>query len=88
MLCVISSKKSSILFKWAIRVRKWERLGGTQSGWLVERFIRVDRMNRVLVMGLAKRMEGSFMVLKGRKLERLEGGCLMVPRMLVGTSTH
>ena len=84
VLCVIPSEKDSIPFNWAVMVRVRESLGKTQPGWLVERFIRVDRLNRDLVMGLAKRMEEGFMMLKGRKLERLEGRCLMIARMLVG----
>ena len=53
MLCVISSKKLSILVKWATGVR--EDLKGRKSAWLVGRWMRVEKLNeslkRVLVEG-------------------------------------
>ena len=58
VLCVISSKKYGILSKWAVRGNGRERekakLRGIWPGWLVERLIRVYRLNRGLETSSAK----------------------------------
>ena len=86
VLCVIPSKKYGILFKWATRVRGEGE--GRLSGWLVGRLICMDRLNkRVLVEGTWVGMWVG--KLKGRrKLGRLEGGRLVVARMLEGWFTQ
>ena len=48
VLCVITSKKLSILCKWTIRVRNRGMLGGKWPGWLGGRLIKVDRLNKSL----------------------------------------
>ena len=50
-------------------------MGRLGPGWVVRGVTSVDRLNRVLKMGLATRREGS-LELKGR---RMEGGKLVVP---------
>ena len=73
LLCVKTSKKCSVLCKWTIRGRRIGRLG---PGWVVRGVTSVNRLNRILEMGLATRREGSLLKLKGRR--RMEGGKLVV----------
>lgn len=74
LLCVKTSKKCSIFCKWTIRGRRIGRLR-LGPGWVVRGVTSVDRLNRILEMGLATRREGSLVKLKGR---RMEGGKLVV----------